>query len=384
MAVVDEGAMHTSPHQFGAGSATYSVTWKVPSTPGATRFSVAAVAANGDGRNSGDEGVSRVFDLVFGCSPQVFFTDHDGDGYGKDGDERTFCAGDPPEGFAQVSGDCDNNRAETHPDAVELCNQRDDNCDGQIDENAEEIVLYPDADGDGYYSAEEYLSGDSVIGCVPYDGYAAEGGDCEPTRPDINPGAAEICDDTYDENCNGTVDDRLRPICGEGWCARYSFTCDPADCFPGTPSEEICNFLDDDCDGVVDNGTLCPEGQVCAAGECRDAEESAVPSDPSAVGGSLSGDGGSGVPGKGGDAASSGGGSGALSSVGGSEAKGGGQPSSSPGDAELFPSMSSGCGVSAKSVGGPPLFFWIVVGFGGLSRRRMKRSSRTSSSCNPM
>ncbi len=279
MAVVSGGVSHTSPHSFEGGQATFSVTWTAPSTPGAQRFSVAAVAANGDGRNTGDEGLSKDFDLVFGCEPQTFYVDSDGDGYGVDNWTQIFCAGEAPEGFAAVAGDCDNYREEVYPNAVELCNRRDDNCDGEVDEGALEVTLYPDADGDGYYSIEEYLSGDTVLGCVPYEGYAAEQGDCEPFIAEINPGATEVCDDAYDENCDGQVDERLRPTCGVGWCARESRSCSPEDCTPGEPRVEMCNSFDDDCDGEIDNGDLCPPGQICAAGACSIVGDPTVPDD---------------------------------------------------------------------------------------------------------
>lgn len=271
MAAIGSGATHTSPHPFRDGKAEFSVMWSVPLEPGALRFSVAAVAANDDGRKEGDEAVSGTIDVVFGCEPQLFYYDEDGDGYGDDNlaYSRTFCAGAAPFGFSAVGGDCVDYRSTTHPNAMELCNGQDDDCDGEIDEDAVEIELYPDADGDGYYSTKEYLSGDSVFGCVPYEGYASEPGDCDATRPNIHPGAEEVCDGRFDENCNGQIDDRLRPFCGEGSCARQSRSCDVADCTPGQPSVEVCNFFDDDCDGEVDEGDLCPAGQVCAAGRCR-------------------------------------------------------------------------------------------------------------------
>ena len=86
MAYIGTGATHTSPHQFRDGQAEFSVSWQVPATPGALRFSVAAVAANGNGNNNGDEGVSGDIDVVFGCEPQLFYYDGDSDGYGEVGE----------------------------------------------------------------------------------------------------------------------------------------------------------------------------------------------------------------------------------------------------------------------------------------------------------
>src|SRR5690606_11056776 len=165
-----------------------------------------------------------------------------GDGYGQSSWTRIFCANSEVDGFAQNGDDCDDNNAGTHPDADELCNRKDDDCDGEIDEDALPVELYPDADGDGFYSAEERLSGESVIGCLPYDGFADHGGDCAPGDPEAHPEAEEVCDGRTDEDCDGSIDERVRPICGVGWCRRESYSCDIAECIPGTPSEETCNF----------------------------------------------------------------------------------------------------------------------------------------------
>src|SRR5690606_6794305 len=121
-------------------------------------------------------------------------------------------------------------------------------------------------------SNAEWRSGDSVIGCVPYPGYAAKPGDCEPYAANAHPGGIEVCDLRLDEDCDGTVDERVKPYCGVGACERQSRYCTVEECVPGEPTEEVCNFIDDDCDGEVDEGDLCPEGQLCLAGSCRDAE----------------------------------------------------------------------------------------------------------------
>ena len=47
---------------------------------------------------------------------------------------------------------------------------------------------------------------------------------------------------------------------------------------PGLPREEECNFLDDDCNGLVDDDAYCPAGNACIAGECRPDDGTATPS----------------------------------------------------------------------------------------------------------
>ncbi|MBK7858450.1 MAG: hypothetical protein IPJ65_07465 [Archangiaceae bacterium] len=69
---------------------------------------------------------------------------------------------------------------------------------------------------------------------------------------------AEVCNG-IDDDCNGAVDDSLGVMsCGKGECRRTLDLCSDAGtqqaCVPGTPVTELCNERDDDCDDVVDNG----------------------------------------------------------------------------------------------------------------------------------
>jgi hypothetical protein len=268
---VPNGLTHAQPKAKSGDTASFGFGWAAPPHPGAVRFRVWTVVADGNGQSNGDHASDAVFDFVYGCTPQTYYRDHDGDGYGVDDVTWIRCAGDPPPGYAEVGGDCDDNDASVHPGATEYCNGRDDNCNGEIDEDAQLLPLYPDADGDGYYGLVEAHPEDMIMGCVPTQGYAAEPGDCEPYIFEINPGAEEICD-LIDNNCDGRIDEGVRPRCGEGWCVRESPTCDPAHCVPGPPREEQCNFLDDDCNGLVDDDAPCPVGEACIAGSCRDDE----------------------------------------------------------------------------------------------------------------
>jgi formylglycine-generating enzyme required for sulfatase activity len=99
------------------------------------------------------------------------------------------------------SMDCDDGDAEIHPGADEICNDRDDNCDGLVDppDLPDCIVHFLDEDEDGYGLAEF-----TQCRCSPGDGYAALSGDCDDTNPDIYPGAPEIFCDDIDDDCSGT------------------------------------------------------------------------------------------------------------------------------------------------------------------------------------
>lgn len=264
LALVSLGLSHTTPRSAANGAVTFRFAWRPPKDPGGTTFEVYALSTNGNGNASGDVAAGTIVDFVYGCEPQTYYRDADEDGFGWDSDTLVRCADRPPKGYAALPGDCDDFRAETHPGAVEVCNNRDDDCDGEIDEDAIPVELWPDGDGDGYYARRE---GEPLLGCVPTKGYAAEPGDCDDENPDVHPGAEEVCN-YIDDNCDGRVDERVRPRCGVGFCVRESYSCLPEDCYPGEPSEETCSGLDENCNGLVDEGILCERGFTCISGEC--------------------------------------------------------------------------------------------------------------------
>lgn len=265
---VPAGLTHNAPKALSGGEATFSFRWQAPNQAGAARFALSSVITNGNGSSGGDQAMHGNFDVVFGCDAAEYYRDDDGDGYGRTSAPLLHCADETPQGYATEPDDCDDSRDGVYPGAQEFCNQRDDDCDDEVDENALPVMQWPDADGDGYYGLEESQSDDTYLGCVPTEGYAAEPGDCDPDDPTRNPGQEEVCNG-FDDNCDADVDEGVRPRCGEGWCRREAFTCDEATCYPGEPREEECNLLDDDCDGQLDEGS-CPDGQTCVAFECVD------------------------------------------------------------------------------------------------------------------
>lgn len=283
LAAVPAGLTHTSPKSLSGGQASFTFSWTAPGTPGAVRFDVSTLVGNGNGGSGGDAADRAYFDFVYGCEPATYYEDSDGDGFGTSDQPLIHCNTTMPSGYAAAPGDCNDNKDGVYPGAVEYCNQQDDDCDGQIDDDAIPLTLYPDADGDGYYGNAELASGDTIVGCVPNPGYAAEGIDCEPDDPAINPGAEEVCN-LIDDDCDARIDEFVRPRCGEGWCEREAFTCDPSTCYPGEPKAEECNLFDDNCDSVVDDGKLCPAGQSCLGAVCVDDAPLAVPPKTSADG----------------------------------------------------------------------------------------------------
>ena len=203
---------------------------------------------------------------------QEYWTDLDGDGFGGDNAVKRCEA---TENLVWQDGDCDDQDPNQNPNAAEICNEADDNCNGEIDENATDApAFYTDADGDGYGSSNHI-----TYECTQPEGYVGQAGDCEDDDAAIHPEAIEICDD-LDNDCDDLVDDEdpdlslENPIPyhadgdGDGFGDPDSFVygCQPpegyvedgSDCDDGDGyvhpdiTQDRCNGKDDDCDGQVD------------------------------------------------------------------------------------------------------------------------------------
>ncbi len=103
--------------------------------------------------------------------------------------------------------DCNDDDPEVNPEATELCDGQDNDCDDQVDEDdaADAGTWYLDEDGDAYGVAEV-----AVTACEAPSGYAAwdeTGFDCDDTDAAIHPGATEVCDGGVDNDCSGLADD---------------------------------------------------------------------------------------------------------------------------------------------------------------------------------
>ncbi|MCB9745992.1 MAG: putative metal-binding motif-containing protein [Alphaproteobacteria bacterium] len=131
------------------------------------------------------------------CEPVIGWLDEDGDGYGG-GEPQALCA--PLEGHVDVDGDCDDDDASIHPDALEVCDGVDQDCDGDVDEDAEGVqTFWADEDGDGF-------GGEELIACEQPEGSVTLPGDCDDSDAGVNPGVEETCDGV-DQDCDGDIDE---------------------------------------------------------------------------------------------------------------------------------------------------------------------------------
>jgi uncharacterized repeat protein (TIGR01451 family) len=152
--------------------------------------------------------------------------------------------------------------------STEICDGLDNDCDGLTDDADQDVIdqsiWYADGDVDGFGDPNN-----TTQSCAAPAGYVADSTDCNDANGAINPAAAEACDN-IDNNCNGSVDEafpELGNTCAEGVgeCSAGGVKVCTADgagtecnAVPGIPSSEICDGLDNDCDGAVDNNLTPP------------------------------------------------------------------------------------------------------------------------------
>jgi hypothetical protein len=128
-----------------------------------------------------------------------------GDDTGDVGDDTGSSPADNDGDGFDVTADCDDGDPAVNPDADEVCDEIDNDCDGAIDTEDDSLIpeWYVDFDGDAYGD-----EGRPVTTCEEAEGIAPVGGDCDDTDADIHPGAPELCDE-IDSNCDGVVDEDL-------------------------------------------------------------------------------------------------------------------------------------------------------------------------------
>ncbi|MEO1263751.1 MAG: MopE-related protein, partial [Bacteroidota bacterium] len=117
------------------------------------------------------------------------------------------------------------------------------------------VTCYLDGDGDGYGAANEPTVEDCVC---PTDYFTAAelngntSNDCDDGNGAVNPGAAEVCDG-LDNDCDGVVPADEIDGDGDGF-SPCEGDCDDSDAAVNPGAAEVCNGIDDNCDGTVDEG----------------------------------------------------------------------------------------------------------------------------------
>jgi len=191
---------------------------------------------------------------------RAWYADADADGYGDPDAVTLACA--PPDGAIDDATDCDDADSDVHPHATEVCDGVDDDCDERVDENLE-LAWYLDADGDGYGDPD-----DGVELCDPGSGRVANSTDCDDAAASTHPGAEELCNGV-DDDCDGLEDEDTSTFYvdddGDGFGGEAVELCElrsghsavAGDCDDTSgavhpAATERCNGLDDDCDATVD------------------------------------------------------------------------------------------------------------------------------------
>ena len=117
------------------------------------------------------------------------------------------------DGFLPSQGDCDESDASVHPGAPELCDGQDNDCDGMVDEGVVQEICDNglDDNGDGRIDCTDPCCVGRP-GCFDGDGdgFSPNSGDCDDDDPAVHPGALEVCDGV-DNDCNGLIDE----TCGD-------------------------------------------------------------------------------------------------------------------------------------------------------------------------
>jgi len=236
----------------------------------------------------------------------TWYLDYDSDGHGTA--EFTYEGCEALEGYVATSDDCDDSSSLVFPGGIEICDERDNNCNGTTDEDVTS-TYYQDLDDDGYGDA-----GFTLEACSLPSGYSDNALDCNDFDMSVSPDGSEFCDG-MDNDCNGEIDgsdasdagtyfrdadedtygtpeESIRSCMVPAGFVANSLDCDDHDNDIYPEAEELCDDEDNDCDGFTDedgatfyidldgdgygdpDGVLfscdSPEGYVGLADDCDD------------------------------------------------------------------------------------------------------------------
>ncbi len=268
-------------------------------TPGAINDTCATADADSDGVTADVDCDDSDPSVTTGTT---FYLDNDQDTFGDNSNSQVACTA--PTNHVTDNTDCDDGNPDIFPSAAEICNgDVDDDCDGQADDLDPEG---PDSSTttDWYLDADSDLFGDEndtpVQACSQPSGRVSDFTDCDDdpvSGPNVNPGQAEVDGNSVDDNCDGVIDNLNTDNDGDGFSANDGDCNDdgttdlinnstgaagadglpdaalinPGSCSDGvslsqavcegasetwTATPEVCDGVDNDCDGNIDNSAV--------------------------------------------------------------------------------------------------------------------------------
>jgi hypothetical protein len=150
-----------------------------------------------------DNDCDEVIDEDSALDAQIFFRDIDEDGFGNPFiSDRRCSEGD---GYVVNDLDCNDGDEAINPNAVEVCDLIDNDCDSMVDDQDNSVTdafeWWLDEDLDGFGT------GSPVLACViPAFNAVMADGDCDDTQSSIHPDATEWCGDLIDNDCDSLID----------------------------------------------------------------------------------------------------------------------------------------------------------------------------------
>ena len=220
----------------------------------------------GEDTDDDNDGILDVEDFcpLLAGEGNEYYVDADGDGNGVAPAVR-LCVVSVPSGYSDLGGDCDDTDPNVNPDAEEICDGIDNDCDGLTDDDDADVIgqstWYADDDGDGYGDPTS-----SQMACSAPPGFVSDQSDCDDTDATVYPDAPELCDGIAND-CSApswpTVPAGELDGDGDGYVACSNWVgSDPSifgggDCQDGDPlinpgTSEVCDDIDNDCDGLID------------------------------------------------------------------------------------------------------------------------------------
>jgi hypothetical protein len=144
------------------------------------------------------------------------------------------------------AADCDDTNPAVYPEATEVCNSLDDDCDGDVDEGFTENIFYYDGDGDTFGDAAITIS--TCMDSVP--DYAFMGFDCDDTNPMINFLADEV-ENGIDDDCDGYVDTVVTvEVFGVSVLIKKAFNIQNVNVYPNPAGKNVHLQFDDAVSGA--------------------------------------------------------------------------------------------------------------------------------------